>query len=187
MESSEFEAWLSAMRSLTAAQRRLAFFELTLAEAADLSEDGAGESDSASAPPTIVEAEPRKEPAATGAPASTRERGMFADIAKERFARVGCPHCRSPEVRPWGGARGLPRYRCAQCGKTFNPFTGTPVAGLHNKERWLDQARALIEGQSLGGRALPDRSQHRLPMATSISRRAQSRQAKEPFGHRRGR
>ena len=149
MESSDFEAWLSAMRSLTAGQRRLAFLELTLAEAADLSEDGAEESDSAAAPPTIVEAEPGKELASTGAPASTHERGMFADIAKERFARVGCPHCASPEVRPWGGARGLPRYRCAECRKTFNPLTGTPVAGLHNKERWLDQARALIEGQSL--------------------------------------
>ena len=153
MESSEFEAWLSATRSLTAGQRRLAYLELTLAEAADLSEDGAEESDSVAAPPTIVEAEPGKEPASTGAPASTRERGMFADIAKERFARVGCPHCGSPEVRPWGGARGLPRYRCAECRKTFNPFTGTPVAGLHNKERWLDQARALIEGQSLANAA----------------------------------
>jgi len=74
---------------------------------------------------------------------------MFADVARERFARGGCPHCRSPEVRPWGGARGLPRYRCAQCRKTFNPFTGTPVAGLHNKDRWLDQAQALVEGESL--------------------------------------
>jgi len=149
MGASDFEAWLSAMWSLTAAQRRLAFRELTLAEAADLSEDGAEESDSASVPAPVVEREPQKEPAATGAPASTHERGVFADVARERFAPVGCPHCRSPEVRPWGGARGLPRYRCPQCRKTFNPFTGTPVAGLHNKERWLDQARALIEGESL--------------------------------------
>jgi hypothetical protein len=70
--------------------------ELTLAEAANLSEDGAEECDSAAAPPTIVEAEPGKEPGSPGAPTSTHERGMFADIAKERFARVGCPHCRSP-------------------------------------------------------------------------------------------
>jgi len=74
---------------------------------------------------------------------------MFADVARERFAPAGCPHCRSPEVRPWGGARGLPRYRCAQCRKTFSPFTGTPVAFLHKKGRWLDQARALIEGRGI--------------------------------------
>ena len=149
MASFDFEAWLSAVRSLTAGQRRLAFRELALAEAADLSEDGADESDPTPSPPTIVDAEPGKDPAATAAPTSTRERAMFADIGEERFAGVGCPHCRSPEVRPWGGSRGLPRYRCAQCRKTFNPFTGTPVAGLHNKDRWLDQARALVEGESL--------------------------------------
>jgi transposase-like protein len=148
MGSSDFAAWLSALRSLSAAQRRLAFRQLALAEAADRSEDGAERSDPASAPAALVERAARKEPA-TDAPASTRERGMFADVARERFAPAGCPHCRSPEVRPWGGARGLPRYRCAQCRKTFSPFTGTPVAFLHKKERWLDQARALIEGESL--------------------------------------
>jgi hypothetical protein len=90
MGSSDFEAWLSAMWSLTAAQRRLAFRELTLAEAADLWEDGAEQSDSASVPAPVVETEPQKQPAATGAPASTRERGVFADVARERFAPVGC-------------------------------------------------------------------------------------------------
>jgi transposase-like protein len=149
MERSNFEAWLSAVRSLTAAQRRLAFRELALAEAADVSQDGAEESDTASARPTIVEAEARKELAVSGASAAARERATFADIAKVRFARDGCPHCGCPEVRPWGGARGLPRYRCARCRKTFNPFTATPVAGLHNKDRWLDQGRALVEGESL--------------------------------------
>lgn len=149
MGSADFEAWLSAIGSLTGAQRRFAFRELTLAEAGDLSEDGAEESDSASVPAPVVEGEAQKELAAPGAPASTRERGVFADVAKKRFAPVGCPHCGSPEIRPWGGARGLPRYRCPECRKTFNPFTGTPIAGLHNKERWLDQARALIEGESL--------------------------------------
>src|SRR5271165_4545300 len=147
MDSSDFETWLSAVRSLTAAQRGRAFRELTLAEAADFSDDE--DSDLACAPATIAETESRKEPTATNSPAGTRERGTFADVAKERFARGGCPHCHSPEVRSWGGARGLPRYRCAQCHKTFNPFTGTPVAGLHNKDRWVDQAQALVEGESL--------------------------------------
>jgi len=148
MDCSDFETWLSAMRSLTAVQRRRAFRELTLAEG-DLPDEGAADSDLACASARMEEAGSRKDPAAAGAPAGTRERGMFADVARERFARGGCPHCRSPEVRPWGGARGLLRYRCAQCRKTFNPFTGTPVAGLHNKDRWLDQAQALVEGESL--------------------------------------
>src|SRR5271165_812936 len=99
MDSSDFETWLSAVRSLTAAQRGRAFRELTLAEAADFSDDE--DSDLACAPATIAETESRKEPTATNSPAGTRERGTFADVAKERFARGGCPHCHSPEVRSW--------------------------------------------------------------------------------------
>jgi transposase-like protein len=149
MECSDFETWLSAARTLTAAQRRCVFRELALAEAADFSGDGAGESDVTCASERMEGVEGPKDLAATGAPAATRERGMFADVAKARFARSGCPHCGSADVRPWGGARGLPRFRCAQCRKTFNPFTGTPVAGLHNKDRWLDHTKSLVEGESL--------------------------------------
>src|SRR5271169_7083500 len=60
MDSSDFETWLSAVRSLTAAQRGRAFRELTLAEAADFSDDE--DSDLACAPATIAETESRKEP-----------------------------------------------------------------------------------------------------------------------------
>ena len=52
-------------------------------------------------------------------------------------------------MRPWGRASGKPRYRCASCRKTFNPLTGTPLAGLHYPERWNDQAQALIEGDTI--------------------------------------
>ena len=169
----------------TAAQRRQAFRALALAEAAAPSGDDAEGADWAGASTGIAEERP-KDPPARGASASSRGRGMFANVANARFAQGGCPHCRSPEVGPCGSARGLPRYRCAQCRKTFNAFTGTPVAGLHNKDRWLDQAQALIEGESLAsldglgmrsGRAMSDRSQHRLldggigfsPLSTSTS------------------
>ncbi len=146
MEHSDFDAWLSAISALTAAQRGRVFRELALAEAAD---EGAEGSDLAGPSARIEEGERSKDPTAAVASASRRGRGMFADVADARFARGGCPHCRSPEVRPRGSARGAPRYRCAQCRKTFNAFTGTPVAGLHKKDRWLDQAQALIAGESL--------------------------------------
>ena len=35
------------------------------------------------------------------------------------------------------------------CGRTFNALTKTPMAHLRKKERWLDHARAMIEGKSL--------------------------------------
>ena len=60
-----------------------------------------------------------------------------------------CPHCQSPGLRPWGSNHGLPRYRCQQCGRTSNPLTGTPLAHLRKRHRWLEFAQALIDGQAL--------------------------------------
>jgi transposase-like protein len=39
-----------------------------------------------------------------------------------------CPHCHSPEVGPWGTYHyrpGFKRYRCKDCGRTFNDLTKT--------------------------------------------------------------
>ena len=45
-----------------------------------------------------------------------------------------------------GVADGLQRYKCRTCGKTFNALTGTPLARLRHKGKWLDQAQALADG-----------------------------------------
>lgn len=150
MTPSDFTEWLAALSTLNAAQRRIAFRALALAEADDPGEEGV----EICQPGSVAGGTDAKRPeecgeAVAAAPAASGERDLFRDIAKERQAQAGCPHCGAPEVRPWGEARGLPRYRCVECRKTFNPFTGTPVAGLHNKDRWPDQARALMEGESL--------------------------------------
>ncbi len=42
-----------------------------------------------------------------------------------------CPHCRSPNRQKWGRTRtGAQRYRCNQCGTTFNGRTGSSIAHL---------------------------------------------------------
>ena len=42
-----------------------------------------------------------------------------------------CPHCSSRRIEGWGRERnGLPRSRCLDCQRTFNPLTGTPLARL---------------------------------------------------------
>lgn len=46
--------------------------------------------------------------------------------------------------RPWGQAGGKPRYPCAECRKTFNPLTGTPLSGLHYPDRWRDRVLAAL-------------------------------------------
>src|SRR3954453_19424433 len=62
---------------------------------------------------------------------------------------LGCPHCGGREVTLWGKASGVPRYRCKSCGRTFNALTKTPLAHLRKKDKWLEQAGALIDGASV--------------------------------------
>jgi len=86
-----------------------------------------------------------------------------------------CPHCGTPGAVSRGKARGLRRYRCKGCGKTFNAATGTPLAGLHRKERWLESGTCPAEGETVrasAGRCGPAvntafRWRHRFPAAES--------------------
>lgn len=69
------------------------------------------------------------------------EQGIGAD-------RV-CPHCQAPGAVANGRNRGLRRYLCRSCNRTFNAATGTRLSGLHHKERWLEMASSLADGDTL--------------------------------------
>ena len=60
-----------------------------------------------------------------------------------------CPHCASSRLVKNGSANGLQRFKCRQCKRTFNALTGTPLARLHLRDKWMGQAQALGEGLSL--------------------------------------
>ena len=60
-----------------------------------------------------------------------------------------CPHCGHTQLQRWGTSCSLQRYRCRQCGHTFNALTHTPLARLRHKDRWLAYAQALIDGASV--------------------------------------
>jgi len=60
-----------------------------------------------------------------------------------------CPHCAAERVVKNGSADGLQRYKCRACRRTFNALTGSPLAGLHMRGKWLDQAAVLRDGLSL--------------------------------------
>lgn len=55
-------------------------------------------------------------------------------------ASFRCRHCDSESIKKWGKSQGLQRYKCKDknCGKTFNILTGTPLARLRHKHKWLD-------------------------------------------------
>ena len=59
-----------------------------------------------------------------------------------------CPHCQADvaQLAPWGGSRGLRRYRCKLCLRTSSILTKTPLARLRKAQCWEDYAQALIEG-----------------------------------------
>jgi transposase-like protein len=74
-----------------------------------------------------------------------------ARLLEEAFAAAPrCPHCaEAAPPRRRGHASGLRRYRCETCRKTFNALTGTSLARLRKKERWLAYGEALAAGMSL--------------------------------------
>ena len=65
-------------------------------------------------------------------------------------AAAKCAHCGSRRIEGWGRERnGLKRRRCLDCRRTFNALTGTPLARLRKKERWLSFAETLNDSRSV--------------------------------------
>ncbi len=64
-------------------------------------------------------------------------------------AEPKCPHCASRQIVRNGSADGLQRYKCRACSRSFNQLTGTPLARLHQRGKWLGQAAAMRDGLSL--------------------------------------
>ncbi|MGE0970624.1 IS1595 family transposase [Klebsiella sp. WOUb02] len=60
-----------------------------------------------------------------------------------------CPHCHSEKAIRWGRDSDIQRYRCKDCGKTFNSLTGSPLARLHYHQKWFDYLRCMQEGLTL--------------------------------------
>ena len=56
-----------------------------------------------------------------------------------------CPRCRSVHLHRHGHAHGLQRYRCADCARTFNALTGTPLARLRQRSKWLTYLDCMLE------------------------------------------
>jgi transposase-like protein len=132
MKAGDFSAWLSAIGRMSAAQRGEALAALEKAGGREIGSDPVGSGE---------------------APAKGGKRGRREDAlgttSVERIEAQGCPHCAGREVIGWGRSHGLLRFRCKSCGRAFNALTKTPMAHLRKKERWLDCARAMIEGKSL--------------------------------------
>lgn len=74
-------------------------------------------------------------------------RDELAEVLQRRTAEhPACPQCACAHVTRYGQADGLQRYKCKGCRRTFNALTGTPLARLRQRDKWLAQAQAMDEG-----------------------------------------
>jgi transposase-like protein len=60
-----------------------------------------------------------------------------------------CPHCRCPRSHRCGQASGLQRFRCLGCRRSYNALTGTLLARLRKKERWLGYLQCVLESRTV--------------------------------------
>lgn len=60
-----------------------------------------------------------------------------------------CPHCGTAHIRRHGKEHGLQRYRCVECSRSFNALTGTSLARLRHKDRWLSFVCSLEQSHSV--------------------------------------
>jgi transposase-like protein len=63
--------------------------------------------------------------------------------------KPSCPHCAGIRLSRYGFASGLQHYRCQSCRKTFNALTGTPLARLRHKPKWLVYLAAVAESKTV--------------------------------------
>ena len=72
------------------------------------------------------------------------------DLIEKRVGNErSCPRCNMIGATRHGMANGLQRYLCHHCHRTFNALTGTQMARLRKKEKWLEYAKALKESVSI--------------------------------------
>ena len=74
---------------------------------------------------------------------------LAALIADSRSTERCCPHCACRQLNRHGQANNRQRFRCRQCLRTFNDLTGTPLARLRLREKWLDYIVMLREARSV--------------------------------------
>jgi transposase-like protein len=70
---------------------------------------------------------------------------VVALISEVRAPGCCCPRCGNERCYRHGFANDLQRYRCCACGRTFNDLTGTPLARLRLKAKWLAYSQVMLD------------------------------------------
>ena len=70
-------------------------------------------------------------------------------IDQIRSTERRCPRCASLNWHRHGYANDLQRFRCRDCGRTYNDLSGTPLARLRLRGKWLDYLDTVLEAKSV--------------------------------------
>jgi transposase-like protein len=70
-------------------------------------------------------------------------------IRTRKLNKISCPHCQSEAIVKYGIYKKEQRYKCKDCGRTFNPNTGTLLNWSHYKEKWGDFIETMGKDMSL--------------------------------------
>ena len=63
--------------------------------------------------------------------------------------KVLCPHCHTDDIYGHGVYKGRKRYKCKECKKTFNDFTGTAISGIKKVEKFQEYLELTIESLTI--------------------------------------
>ena len=75
--------------------------------------------------------------------------GQQKALAVIESASSDQPHCQGTALDRHGQVSGLQRYCCQTCHRTFNALTGTALARLRKKDKWIGFSAALVASQPL--------------------------------------
>lgn len=83
-----------------------------------------------------------------------RELGETPQLHKVRSKinenqKVLCPHCHTDDIYGHGIYKGRKRYKCKQCCKTFNDFTGTAISGIKKVDKFQEYIELTLESVSI--------------------------------------
>lgn len=79
------------------------------------------------------------------------EPSSVRDLKNDQINHSGlsCPHCSGTKIIGFGSYKGVKRYRCKTCHKTFNALTGSAFHKIHKKDIMHQYLFFMLQGYPL--------------------------------------
>jgi transposase-like protein len=74
---------------------------------------------------------------------------IIEHLEQQLQSHLKCPKCSHDQIHRWGTLKGLQRYRCRGCHKTFTALTDTPLTRLRKRDLWMEYAQSMLNSEAL--------------------------------------